>query len=357
MSLSSLSIQHFRNLQDVQVAPAAGINVVFGDNAAGKTSLLEAIHYLARGRSFRTTRTDQLVSRGAEELLVRGTVTAAHSSPIAMGILWTPAGTRLRVNGADCKQLSALARLLPVQVINAESQRLLQDGPQVRRSLLNWSLFHVEHGYHDSWRRYERALRQRNAALRTGDERQVRAWEAELAGSGELLSAARAEFVRQLGEEVAPLLQRWLPDEGVSLHYRAGWSKERSLAEALEEGRARELELGYGLFGPHRGDMAIRAGGVDAQHQLSRGQQKLLSIALLLIQARMLRVRGAPDPLLLVDDLPAELDPHHRHDVLAELIATGAQAFITCTEREALAADLPAARWFHVEHGVYQEVV
>lgn len=357
MSISALAVQHFRNLEQVDLQTGSGINVVFGANAAGKTSLLEAIHFLARARSFRSTRSEQLITRGQQALLVRGTVAQRDGTLVKVGVQRGADETRVRINGEDVRSLSALARYFPLQVINAESQRLLLDGPKVRRSFLNWSLFHVEHDYYAEWRRFDRALRQRNAALKAGDPRLARAWDSEFIGAGSAIDRMRRPFVEALATAGAPLLAEWLGEEDVQLGYRAGWAHGRELGEAIEEGRARELDAGYSLFGPHRGDLVFRAGAMEAQHRLSRGQQKLLVIAVLLAQTQLLNEQSGQQSILLVDDLPAELDLQRRGRVLELLLTSGAQAFITCTDRDALPLAPDQAQWFHVEHGKYREVI
>jgi DNA replication and repair protein RecF len=351
MHLTELSVACFRNLESVQLQPVAGINVIFGENASGKTSLLEAIHFLARVRSFRTTRPQQLVMRGCDALMVRGVMD--HGSRLA--IRWAPERTEVRIDQEDVRSLSVLARHLPIQVVNSESQRLLQDGPQVRRSFLDWGLFHVEQSFYDSWRRYDRALRQRNHALRTGDERLARSWEPELVAQADVLTEQRSRFIEELGGHLSAMLLQWLPDEDVTLAYRTGWPAGRSLSEVFDANRGRERELGYTLYGPHRGDLLIRSQGVEAQHRLSRGQQKLLVIGLLLAATRLAQGHGGA--ITLIDDLPAELDANRREEVLAVLLNVGAQVFVTSTDRESIPLEPGQAGWFHVEHGHYRKVV
>ncbi len=356
MGLCSLAVGNFRNLQAVEVSPAATLNIVYGENAAGKTSLLEAIHFLARVRSFRPTRVEQLIRDGADSLWVRGQVLAGERR-VTAAVQRAEGATRVRIDGQDARSLSSLARYFPLQVIHSESQRLLLDGPRVRRSFLNWTLFHVEPNYYATWRRYDRAVRQRNAALKVGDRRLLRAWEPELCQAGEGLDAMRTELVRLLDRQLQPLLREWLPEQVISLSYRRGWMQELSLAQALERHRERELDTGYCMYGPHRSDLLVRAGGVEAQYRLSRGQQKLVVIGLLIAQARVAAEAAEYRPLLLIDDLAAELDAQRREAVLAVLGRSPVQSFITCVEPESLPVAVEAVKWFHVEHGRYREVV
>ena len=356
MSIVSLSVEHFRNLRAVQLTPAAGINVIYGANAAGKTSLLEAIYFLGRVRSFRAARAELLIAHGAEALTVRADVDVGDQC-VRAAVQRGGDFTRVRINGDDVRSLSSLARYFPVQVINTESQRLLQDGPKVRRSFINWGVFHVEQEYSGQWRRFERALKQRNAALRLGDERQAKAWEPELVATSAAISVQREVFIDRLLGESRPLLDLWLPESELSFSYRPGWPADRELGEAYEDGRARELEVGHTLYGPHRADLAVRSAGVDAQHRLSRGQQKLLAIALLIAESHLISGLGRERGILLLDDLPAELDIQRREEVLSVLQQGKAQVFVTCTERDSVPIASESAHWFHVEHGEYREVV
>lgn len=352
MRLAELAVENFRNLAAVELQPGSGVNVITGANASGKTSLLEAVFFLARVRSFRASRPQQLIRRGCDHLLVRAVLPEPQTR---LAVRWSSSQTQVRINGEDVRSLSALARYLPVQVVNAESQRILQDGPQVRRSYLDWGLFHVEQSYYDSWRRYDRALRQRNQALRGSDQRLARSWEPELLQQAAVLTESRQRFIKQVQLHAQALLQRWLPDELISFDYRPGWPQEKDLAEAYAAGRGRETELGYTLYGPHRADLLIRAQEMEAQHRLSRGQQKLVAIALLLAAAQT--VHTSNPAVLLIDDLPAELDAERCQDVLQQLLQINAQVFITATDPLAIPLPQEQARWFHVEQGRYREMV
>ncbi|WP_435104330.1 DNA replication/repair protein RecF [Arhodomonas sp. AD133] len=357
MALRGLHIEHFRNLQNVDIRPSPSINLIVGDNAAGKTSLLEAIYCLSTARSFRGTSLDQLVSCGSEALLVRGLVECGGSDPRPVVIRRTEGCTELRVDAQEVRSLAAVSALLPVQVLNTESQRLLTDGPETRRALLNWGVFHVEQGFSGVWRQYRRALRQRNVALRCGHSREAAAWEPQLAELGEKVDHARCAYIERLLPAWTHVAAQWLPTDDLTWRYTRGWTRDDSLAEILAARRNQELDLGYTLSGPHRADLRLLAHGRDAHHGLSRGQQKLAVIALRLAQMRVLSSGVGRTPTLLVDDLPAELDRTHRTAVLEALFESGAQLFLTAIHRSDLDHLPDGTRMFHVEQGRYREVV
>ncbi len=343
-----------RNLHDTSVEFDPACNIISGRNASGKTSLLEAIHVLARVRSFRTARLDRVRSEGLSPLRVQGRVDDGGVRHW-LGVGRDGGGTRVRIDGADARGFSELARLLPVQVMNTESHRLLQDGPSARRSYLDWTVFHVEQEYHRIWQRYDRGLRQRNAALRSSDLRSVRALEPQLVTAAQGVDVLRQASVVRLKPLIAAYLRRWLPDVSVDLSYRRGWRQQQSLAAALGEQRESEHSRGYTMVGPHRADVQIRVDGVEAQYRLSRGQQKLVAIALLLAQADLISAAHGPRPVLLVDDLPAELDALHRDLVMEGFLCAQGQLFLTTIEPAWL--PVSSARRFHMEQGHLREVI
>lgn len=351
-----MEIEGFRNLAHVSLEFSPHFNVVTGPNGAGKTSLLEAIHCLARARSFLSVRTERLIQRGATAFLVRGDVDVAET-PHRVVVMRSSERTRVRLDGEDVRSLSAVARYLPIQVITTESQQLLTGGPVERRRFLNWGVFHVEPRYREWWRRYDRTLGQRNAALRQGDERLAAACEGELAAAAVHLDAARREFLRELVPHWEAFLSRWLPELNLAWRYRSGWREGSALSDRLRAGRAQELAAGYTLHGPHRADFRLSVDGVDAAHQLSRGQQKLVVMALRLAQLTLAAASGGGTPVVLLDDLGAELDSTNRRQVLEAVEAMPAQVFVTAIGPEALAYRPEHARLFHVEQGRYAEVV
>ena len=352
MGLQGLKIAQFRCFEKAELEPAPGINLVTGRNASGKTSLLEAIFLLGRGRSFRSARREAMIREGADAL--QAIARLGDGRTLGMEVrrgAWTA-----RAGGEGVTQLSQLSEWLAVQVMDPEVHRLVQEGPGERRRYLDWATFHVKPGFLEAWRNYQRALRQRNAALKTGEpDSSLVLWERALAAEGRTLDACRLETVAQLRGPVGEVAQALLGVR-VDIEYRPGQPAEQDLAAAFEAHRRRERKAGMTLVGPHRADLHLRIDEHKARGWVSRGQQKLLAAALVLGQAQLLAPRWGDRGILLVDDPAAELDRGRCAALLELIMATPFQVFLTALDGEALPGLEPACT-FHVEQGGVHRVV
>jgi DNA replication and repair protein RecF len=362
MRVASLDITGFRNLGRLVLPCAARLNLVIGPNASGKTSLLEALYFLGRGRSFRARQPRELIGANAEFFRIVAMMASGNGRRIPVGIERTPRELSARVDGLPTRSLADLARQVPVLLLNPDSHRLLEEGPQVRRRFMDWGLFHAEATFLESWRRYAVALRHRNAALRAGSpDRVVAAWDGELTVAAAILDRLREAFCKALEGALQPLVDSNLLLGRVRVDSRRGWPlepSERHLVEWLQASRQQDRHQGHTRLGPHRADFRIQIAGRSPAEALSRGQQKLLIIALLLAQAELYRRHAGDACILLIDDLPAELDPGNRLRVMGALAALDSQLFVTAIEPSLLdAAAWSEARTFHLAHGTLGEMV
>lgn len=260
-----------------------------------------------------------------------------------------------RLDGESVSQLGDLCAALAVVSFEPGSHALITGAAENRRRYLDWGLFHVEPEFLSLWRRYARALRQRNALLkaRAGHD-QLDAWDHELAEAGEPLGQYRQRYLEAVEPAVARLAAELAPGlGGVRLEYQPGWRREEfSLVDALLFCRERDRQAGYTSVGPHRADWRIDFGLVPGREALSRGQAKLTALAALLAQAEHHAAVRGDWPVIGLDDLASELDRQHQARVLSWVQSTGAQAFITGTEvPQGLGTAADALTMFHVEQG------
>jgi len=357
MILESLGVEDFRCVERAELELHARSNLITGQNASGKTTLLEAVFFLGRGRSFRTAQTETLIRSGTEALQVVGRIQAGGRSR-PLGMRADRFGMDVRYGGRPVGGLAELAAVLPAQAIDPEVHRLIEGGPQERRRYLDWGVFHVEPGFISHWRRYQRALRQRNAALRAEQaESLVRIWDAELVEAGEQVASLRARYVKALTGHVADVGHRLL-GAPVEIGLHRGWAADRPLSEVLAASWPRDRARGLTHPGPHRADIAVRFEGTSARERVSRGQQKLAAAALLLGQLRCDAELGSEVAVLLVDDPAAELDGGHLERLLGEVTDLPAQLVVTALDPQISAlASLQSGHRFHVEHGAVTRLV
>lgn len=353
MSLAHLAITNVRSIEHAELELAPGLSLISGGNGSGKTSLLEAIFLLGRGRSFRTRNTERLIRRGQDHLRVIGRLTRAFEGGTTVGIELAGEGVTARIAGRPATSLAELSQAFPVQVIEPGVHRLVEEGGYGRRRWMDWAVFHVEPSFVDTWGRYTRSLKQRNAALKT-DPGQAFIWDAELVRLGEAIADSRRRLLEQLGpywqEAVAAL--SGLP---VELHYLRGWSQDLSLKEALVASRARDEARHLTHAGPHRADVAVRLHGRAAREVLSRGQQKLVAVAMTLAQLRFLQATTETTPTLLLDDPAAELDAPHLERFIAQVSQLRCQLVVTSLQPESRLFGTPAAT-FRMDQGRVEPV-
>jgi DNA replication and repair protein RecF len=333
MTLRRVQVTDFRCLHQANLELDPHFTLISGPNASGKTSLLEAIYVLGRGRSFRTRRLDHLIRTGAERMIIFGEAEVSDRR-VALGVEGSKEGVRAKLGGERVASLAELAAALPVQIIDPEIHRLIEEGPGRRRRLLDWGVFHVEPGFVGHWQKYQQVLRQRNAALRSGGSAPVvSAWDGDLVRYGELITEARARYVALL----TPIAQAAASDLlalELSLSYRTGWARELTLREALGRSWRQDQETLATQVGPQRAELVIRVGGLGAKDHISRGQQKLLAAVLLLSQMRLLPQESAARPTLLLDDPAAELDAQRLGGLIRAVQAQPLQVVVTTLHEE-----------------------
>ncbi|EKE75991.1 DNA replication/repair protein RecF [Gallaecimonas xiamenensis] len=356
MSVSRFALERFRNIDSLQLEPGPGFNCIVGPNGSGKTAILEGLHFLGLGRSFRTHQAARAIQDGQGDFLLfarKEEGDRAHQ----LGMQRDRAGNlSLRLDGENPDRLAAFAEVLPLQLITPESFDLLTGGPANRRQFIDWGVFHVESAFLGCWSRVKRLLKQRNALLKRRPKRydELSYWDGEFARYSGQLTALRQAYVAELLPALAPMLERLLPQYQVSLEFAQGWDKSLPLDGVLQQQFERDQALGFTQAGPHKADLRIKVDGIPVQEFFSRGELKLLVCALKLAQAALLKDKRQRQVSFLIDDLPAELDGDKRLALTTALADTQAQVFVTAIDADKvddMVAPLSDVRLFHVKQG------
>lgn len=360
MRLARLQSSRVRNLADFDLRFSPALNIVHGANASGKSSLLEAIHILSCGKSFRTRQLANVLHHEAAAMTISAELETPANGRVPVGIEFERGRSRLRLRaqGRPVQRLSELASLLPLVTLHQESHRVFTEGPVYRRQLLDRGLFHVEPLFLPAWQRYRRALRQRNSMLQRGTDEHLQVWDTDLAETATLIDAQRRRYLDRLLPRFLELAGLLEIDDEISTRYEPGWDSETPYPARLQQALRGDRAAGFTRFGPHRADIAFLVDGAPLHERLSRGQIKVLVYALNLAQALSLDALTGHRPLLMLDDLTAELDERHARRLLDRIGEFDLQAIITSSEpRLARYLDDRERKMFHVEHGKLVEVL
>ena len=349
MFIERLSIKNLRNISQADLLLNKKTNVIIGENAAGKTTVLEAVDILSRGKSFRTNKTESLVKNKQEELYI-GAIAGEKRKKLE--IYKGKSKTKIVIDGKEEKRQSALAEGLAVQAIHPNSHFIIEGAPTERRAFIDWGLFHVEHQFREEFLRYNKTLRQRNEALKAKDKNQAK-WMEELAFLGEKITIMRESYLSALTPYFANSKEFIMPEHDLLFEYDRGWEKGKSLLAALQDKEDIDFDRGYTSRGPQNADLRILLNNQEAYKICSRGQQKLIANIMLLSQSKgFFEVKKFPS-IILVDDLSAELTLEMQEKILERLFETKSQIFLTALNDSVLAEILNEmeASVFHVEHG------
>lgn len=360
MRLLKLNVDGLRNLSGVQFSLNPHFNLFYGSNGSGKTSLLEAVYLLGRGRSFRTPHLPSVINHHQKTCTVSGLLEAEGGRQVRLGVSRDISGEfSFRVNGVTVKTASSLAVELPLLLINADTFSLLNGGPAQRRAYLDWVVFHVEQGVQTLWKRYQRVLKQRNNLLRRAkiDADLFVPWDRELATLAVDIDRRRDQAAQQLFALIPKVLSVFDEVPEVDFSYYRGWDVGQDLQSVLKANLTSDVKRRATKYGPHSADVKItvKQEGLLAKEVLSRGQQKILVSAMQIARGRLLVETTNRKSVYLLDDLPAELDKQYRLKITQLLKQMDAQVLITGvdTAELLLEEDLAAMQHslFHVEQG------
>lgn len=357
MRIEHLRITRLRRLTEGECRPHPRLSVFAGPNAAGKTTVLEAIFIACRGQSFRARKLEEAIQQPqATASVVMQVQELAGSASVGWSAGFQRGELLVQRLGQPVTRREQ-AQALPVVLVDRQLHRVFEDAPLYRRRYLDWGLFYVEQDFFHHWRRYERALEQRNAGLRTGAANAaIEAWDTELAIHGTALHGLRLAHSTALQGQARHWLGLLLGTDRFTLELRAGWEQPQPLADYLAENLARDRRLGFTVGGPHRAELRVRFEDQEARSFVSRGQQKLLAVAMALAQASLVAEVTGQEPVFLLDDIEAELSLDWQARLVSTLLQYPGQSLVSSLEWKANLAPAGAVLnrdygLFHVEHG------
>lgn len=341
MSVAKLITHNFRNLNGAAIDFHSKLNFFVGDNGSGKSSLLEALFYLGHGKSFRTSKIEALVCHEKTSFVVsiknNNNCQLGLSRDISTGI------TNIKINGEYHYRLSALAKNIAIQIVTPESFKLFFGGPKERRRFIDLGMFHVEHNFASQWKSFTRVLKQRNACIRLGNNSKESSgmlayWTDQFCQLSIEVAQVREDYTGAVIAELDVWLAILLPDlkSRVTVQYLQGWPQKKNLYDVLVNNQDRESRYGYSLYGAHKFDVKFLLDSQSLETQLSRGQQKLFLLALTFAQAKLIARVNRVKPILLIDDIGAELDINSRRSLSSALEQLDCQVIITAIESEVL---------------------
>ncbi|MBX2809097.1 MAG: DNA replication/repair protein RecF [Cellvibrionaceae bacterium] len=348
-----------RNLKQVSLDLSPTINIFYGNNGSGKTSLLESVSLLGLGRSFRSYKNRSLINAEAKELLVFAEI-HKDQQIIPVGIQKNTKGeTRIKIDGESAQSAVSLAQQLPLQIIDASAFALIEGPSGQRRRFLDWMVFHVKPDFVVLWRRLQRVLKQRNQLLRRDKitALEIQPWDKELSALAVDIHQLRASVFELFLAQLNALTPSFLVTNNImdlDIRYEPGWDTQQAFMDLLSHHFVRDQHLGYTAFGPQRSDIKIKINNKPAAEVLSRGQEKALICAFHIAQAKLFQEQRQESCVFLVDDLLAELDKHNADKLIDWLIELKGQTLITGIDRDALLglwAQKNKPTEFHVEQG------
>lgn len=349
MIIQELKINNLRNLSSVDIELSTGLNLIVGPNASGKTSLIESAYLLGRGKTFRGPRQENIIQDGKEQATIFAKMVGQTRETI--GLIKRRKGMEISINGSRQRKVSTLADHFPLNLITPKTYELIEASPEIRRRFLDWAVFHVEPSYKNIVSSYLKLVKERNHLLKN-DHSLLSHWEASIEKQADSITKYRKGYLTKLTPYFNEVVERYQKMPQLLILYHQGWSDaSQSLSSVLESKREIDISRGFTSAGPHRADLKILVDGKMAKYRLSRGEQKIATVALILAQIKLLKQQANKQPLLLIDDLAAELDEKNRETTLSLVRDIDIQVLLTSTSKKIipLSGD---EKVFHVEQGV-----
>ncbi|SCB77946.1 DNA replication/repair protein RecF [Gilliamella intestini] len=355
MTLSTINVHHFRNIDYAKLALSPHFNFIVGDNGSGKTSLLEAIYMLGHGRAFRHAQSNRIIQHEQPELVLFSEIKNTNQQVHSIGLSKSRNNeNKIKIDGDEGFRLADLAKLLPIQLVTPEGFDLLSGGPKYRRAFTDWGCFHHHPEFVQLWNNLKRLFKQRNALLKQAHSyKQLLPWDKEIAPLAEKISQIRADYLQHIFPQIIQTCRDFLPEYQLNCQYYQGWDHGINYSEQLQKQYDRDKLLNYTTLGPHKADIKLRIDNIPVEDLLSRGQLKLMMCALRLSQGEYYSKQNSQSCIYLIDDFASELD-HNKRDLLAKrLKLANSQVFITAVNQDQITHMIDENdKIFHIKSGI-----
>lgn len=351
MLIKNLYLKNFRNYEEQEFIFDDGLNILSGRNAQGKTNCVEAVFYLCTGTSMRAKRDKQLILHGQEQALIRASAQTNYGSVTLEAHIFDNK-RELFVNGVKLNKATELLGNVNAVFFSPQELRIIQDGPDERRRMINVAISQMSKNYYTALLRYNKILEQRNALLKNRDESLVLStlpiWDAQLCKYASIIVRHRRDYVKKLSP-LAESAHAFLTDNAEKLYVgneKSYEGDEKQIEERLikefEKNYERDMRLGFTSIGPHREDLDVILNGKDAKAFASQGQTRTVALAIKLAEVEIFREFSNEYPILILDDVLSELDLPRRKKLVERV--KGIQTILTCTHAERILAGKQAKK-------------
>ena len=358
MWIQKLNIHNVRLIQDESLEFCPGFNLIIGENASGKTSLLESLSILSNGRSFRSAHISEVISHNKQSALINATLND-NNSIIKMGIDKSQSKTSIRINKQDVYSQAELSSHLPITIIHPNSLELITGAPSLRRSYIDWLAFYIFPDFYSKWKSYQHVLKQRNICLKSPKHfYALDKWTRELVTNQPEIIEYRSKTVNLIKPILKNITSILLPELNININLYSGFPNDvqtdsQSLLNFYLSKSDIDIKSKRTVTGAHKADLKISLDDKSAAQSASRGQLKLIAISLLLARSEIIVKTKSTKSILLVDDLSSELDTDNQNKLLKFISNLELQSIITTTKP--LNYDFGYSKMFHVKHGVFTE--
>lgn len=357
MSLSSIQIKNFRNLNVSHLDFSPHLNLFYGGNGAGKSAIIEALYFISHAKSFRVSEQNRLVHIDQNFFLIKGTMGFQLIKPFT---LFKDKSSALEIIINDKKNFkkSELVSLLPLQLMTTESFQLVFGGSAKKRSFIDWGLFYQDKDFYSLWLDIKKIIKNRNFLLRKNTPyEQIKIWDQQLITFTNKLSLLRGEYFNELSVYFKKYITLFLPGCDLKLKFFRGWNDSLCYSEVLEKNIDKDYNLGFTNLGAHKASFSVLYQNVPIEKILSRGQIKLVVCALIVAQGDMLKKKANKSSMFLIDDFSSELDTEKTSLLFKLLSKMESQVFVTAINKSDFFENFSEnLKMFHVEHGIIKEI-